>query len=160
MDADVYKEAAKRISDAKAAIVLDSEQPFFASIVLNVKFQPSEGIQTFATDFKSILYNPAFVCSEPKERVPLCILHEIMHIAMMHGYRRGDRDATLWNVAGDIAINNILKYECKYAIPEHWLYNGDLAGKSAEEIYDLLKKNAIALDISGGYGASTPSRWT
>lgn len=156
MDAAVLEEAKKRIENAKAAIVLDSEQPFFASIALNVKFQPSSGLPTFATDYKTIYYNPEYVCNEPEERVPLCILHEIMHIVMMHGYRRGERIPELWNIASDIAINNILKYECKYAVPRKWYYNKDMVGLSAEEIYDRLQKDARFSFVmpASGSGAS------
>lgn len=142
MDRATLKEAKRRIENAKAAIVLDSEQPFFASIALNVQFQPSSGLSTFATNYKTIYYNPEYVCKEPEDRIPLCVLHEIMHIVMMHGYRRGERNPDLWNIACDIAINNILKYECKYAVPKKWYYDKKMIGLSAEEIYDRVQKDA------------------
>lgn len=70
------------------------------------------------------------------------IAHEIAHFAFEHAERQGSRDATLFNVAADFAINLLLHYQFE-GQPEYFIEGGCLdekyQGMSAEEIYELIK---------------------
>ncbi|NDY74491.1 hypothetical protein DO021_21680 [Desulfobacter hydrogenophilus] len=63
--------------------------------------------------------------------------HTVMHPACAHHLRRGDRNADTWNSACDYAINPIL-LEAGLILPDGFLYDPILEGKSAEQVYTQL----------------------
>lgn len=100
-------EAKKVIDKARAFIVLD--HPFFASIMLKRPFVESLQTPTLGvTDGGTILYNPFFLKDLTVNQVVWAVCHEILHYASAHGIRRGTRDRKMWNVAGDMWINDTL----------------------------------------------------
>ncbi len=64
--------------------------------------------------------------------------HEMLHAALRHGERRGGRDAFLFNVAADYVINGWLLEMGVGDMPEGLLYDPQLKGLSAEEVYDRI----------------------
>ena len=76
-------------------------------------------------------------CSDP-ELIGL-LAHEVMHPAMQHHTRRGDRDPALWNDAADYAINPILT-EAGFTLPGDMLNDPEYRGMTAEQIYDALNQ--------------------
>ena len=94
-----------------------------------------------ATDGRSIFYHKDYVkgCSD-QELVGL-FAHEVMHPAMQHHTRRGDRDPGLWNEAADYAINPILA-EAGFVLPGTPLLNPKYRGMTAEQIYEVLKDSS------------------
>ncbi|MFF2848938.1 hypothetical protein ACFVT5_21820 [Streptomyces sp. NPDC058001] len=64
--------------------------------------------------------------------------HEMLHAALRHGDRCGARDPYLFNVAADYVINGWLREMRIGEMPEGLLYDLDLAGLSAEEVYDRI----------------------
>jgi predicted metal-dependent peptidase len=129
----------QRLSAARAALVLD--HPFFGALALrmNLEEETKGRTQTMATDGRSIFYDNGFVktCSD-LELVGL-LAHEVMHPAMQHHTRRGDRDPGLWNDAADYAINPILT-EAGFTLPGNVLNDPQYRGMTAEQIYDALNQ--------------------
>jgi predicted metal-dependent peptidase len=129
----------QRLSAARAALVLD--HPFFGALTLrmNLEEETKGRTRTMATDGRSIFYDKAFVkgCSDP-ELIGL-LAHEVMHPAMQHHTRRGDRDPSLWNDAADYAINPILT-ESGFTLPGDVLNDPQYRGMTAEQIYDALNQ--------------------
>jgi predicted metal-dependent peptidase len=129
----------QRLSAARAALVLD--HPFFGALALRMAMEEEiKGrTRTMATDGRSIFYDKAFVtgCSD-LELVGL-LAHEVMHPAMQHHTRRGDRDPSLWNDAADYAINPILT-ESGFTLPGDVLNDTQYRGMAAEQIYDALNQ--------------------
>jgi predicted metal-dependent peptidase len=129
----------QRLSAARAALVLD--HPFFGALALRMALEEeSKGrTRTMATDGRSIFYDKVFVtgCSD-LELVGL-LAHEVMHPAMQHHTRRGDRDPALWNDAADYAINPILA-EAGFTLPGDVLHDPKFRGMTAEQIYDALNQ--------------------
>jgi predicted metal-dependent peptidase len=72
------------------------------------------------------------------------IAHEIAHFAFEHAERRGQRDAKVFNIAADYAINLLLHYQFNgssdYFIEDGYL-DVSYDGMSAEQIYELIKDN-------------------
>lgn len=56
-----------------------------------------------------ICFNPGFAASLPDKQLAFVLAHEAMHLILRHFLRRGGRDAKLWNVAGDRALNQVLR---------------------------------------------------
>ncbi|MBX6748824.1 MAG: hypothetical protein IRY85_04000 [Micromonosporaceae bacterium] len=83
-----------------------------------------------------IYLNPFAALSEAEWR--FVIAHEMLHAALRHGDRVGGRDPYLWNVATDYVINGWLVEMGVGARPDGVLYDPELAGLSAEAVYDRI----------------------
>jgi predicted metal-dependent peptidase len=95
-----------------------------------------------ATDGSRIVYNPVFVDQLKPAELEGTLAHEVMHCALGHHCRRGERDPQLWNEAADLAINPILLAN-GFTLPAGALIDPAFANLSAEEIYArLLRKIA------------------
>jgi predicted metal-dependent peptidase len=130
----------RRLVAARATLVLD--HPFFGALALRMDIQEETRgrTRTMATDGRSVFYQKNYVegCSD-QELVGL-LAHEVMHPAMQHHTRRGDRDPGLWNEAADYAINPILT-DAGFVLPGAPLLNREYGGMTAEQIYEALKKS-------------------
>jgi predicted metal-dependent peptidase len=137
--------AQERFDKAKVALLLD--QPFFGSLLLNLKCKADPTRKTMATDGISLLWSPKFVERLTQDEIKTILAHEVMHCAMMHHLRRGNRDNKQWNVATDHAINLFLdgcntaaqgKSTPPFPFPAGALKDPLYAGMSAEAIYAML----------------------
>ena len=75
------------------------------------------------------------------QEVRFILAHELLHVGLRHEIRRQGRDAYLWNVACDYVINHWLQEMNVGTMPAGVLYDEELKGKSAEEIYDIILEN-------------------
>lgn len=123
------------VSDARRALVLDF--PFFGVLSLKLDLIEKSSVQTFATDGKTIFFNPDFAESLNRHELMGVLAHEVLHCANGHQWRRENRDHKLWNRACDYAINPIV-LKAGLKLPEGGLINPDYSGLSAEQIYDRL----------------------
>ena len=96
----------EKLSRARTQLLLN--QPFFGTLCLRLKMVSMPGFPTMATDGRRLVYNPAFVEKLTPGKLEGVLAHEVMHCALAHHCRRGERDAALWNQATDYAINPIL----------------------------------------------------
>ncbi len=82
------------------------------------------------------------------------LAHEYLHAGLEHHERCNGRNPYLWNVACDFVINGWLREMQIGAMPHiSLLYDEDLKGYSAEEIYDILVKDLrknLKLETFGG----------
>jgi predicted metal-dependent peptidase len=168
MERDECMRAATLLQDAKVAMVLNA--PFFGVLAAHLEFYLTDDIETMATDGKRLLINPQCVNDLGSTAKVMCILmHEVLHCALSHMYRRGDRQQRIWNYACDYAANAILWDVCDHtdspdphpALPSRplWVDGGLLfdprfSKLTTEEIYeDLLDANSssgsTAVMISG-----------
>lgn len=146
----------------RARVQLLFKQPFFATLCLRLKLIPGP-VPTMATNGKVILYNPQFVDSITPDEVEGVLAHEVLHCALSHHCRRGNRKKRLWNVAADYAINPIV-LKNGLVLPKGALLKDEYEGLSAEEIYSrLLQENSSGPGQSppqsdgGGSSGSTPA---
>jgi predicted metal-dependent peptidase len=126
---------AVRIQKARTALLLD--HPFFGSLLFRLGGQASGAIETMATDGVSLFYNPAFVDTLNAAELAGVLAHEVMHPALQHHTRRGDRDWKRWNMACDYAINPLL-LDAGLTLPKDVLIEDRFRGMSAERIYNLI----------------------
>lgn len=139
------------IQAAKVSVVLD--QPFFGSLICHLKFQEDSTCDTAWTDGTSLGYNPSFIASLGHAECVGLLVHEVMHCAALHPYRRDARDPEQWNIACDIAINPLIQ-DAGCSLPEGSLQPTDPShkGKSAEWLFDRLPKKT-----QGGSGSGSGS---
>ena len=98
-----------------------------------------------ATDGVALFYKPSFLDGLSDRELVGVLAHEVMHPAMQHHTRRGQRKPHLWNIACDHAINPIL-IGAQLALPEGALNDPRFTGMNAERIYSILdrdQENAI-----------------
>lgn len=98
--------AAKRLQKQRIALLLD--HPFFGSLMMHLKPIETKQVPTFSTDGKVLCYNPDFMDKLDDVQLRTVLAHEVMHCALLHPYRRGQRDLRQFNIAADYAINNFL----------------------------------------------------
>lgn len=131
--------ASDKITKAKVKLILNS--PFFATLVLKMEYIEDSSILTAATNGKKIKYNPTFIDSLSLEETEGVLVHEVLHVALMHHTRRQNRDAEKWNIACDFPINE-MTVASNFKLPAGGLMPtgkfSSFANKSAEEIFSLL----------------------
>jgi len=127
-----------RIQKARTTLLLD--HPFFGTLLFRLGGRPSSAIATMATDGVSLFYNPAFVETLNAAELAGVLAHEVMHPALQHHTRRGDRDRARWNMACDYAINPIL-LDSGLTLPKDVLIDNRFRGMSAERIYNLIEED-------------------
>ncbi|MGX1273332.1 vWA domain-containing protein [Streptomyces phaeoluteigriseus] len=108
------------------------------TLVADAELARAHGISVAAVDAEAgeIYVNPLRTFEDEEWRFVLA--HEMLHAALRHGDRRGTRDPYLFNVACDYVINSWLREMQVGTMPEGLLYDRDLEGLSAEEVYDRI----------------------
>lgn len=122
----------------KARVQLLLKEPFFGSLVLKLNLVETESIDTMATDGSVIKYNNAFIESLTDEEIKGVLCHEVLHCALGHVFRLGERNPHKFNKACDYAINPLLAWEYGYTLPKGGLLDKKYLGMGAEEIYAKL----------------------
>jgi len=128
-------ESRERISKAMTALVLD--HAFFAALALRLKIVETHICETGYVNGEEIGYNPDWIKTLRDKQIQGFLAHEVMHLAMTHHTRMNDRDHGWWNIAGDFAINNILK-EAGMELPDTVCIDPKYKNMSAEEVYDVV----------------------
>jgi predicted metal-dependent peptidase len=131
------EKAERAMQKARAALLLDA--PFFGSLALRMPLKADTDLDTMATNGKEIRYNPAWVSKLGARHLKTVVAHEVMHVALSHHLRRGERDADDWNIATDYAINLVLS-RSGFDMPDCALMDPQYADMNAEEIYTRVKR--------------------
>ena len=148
MNTPINPAAAKALSLARSKLLLD--HGFFGMLALRLQLVERPEIPTLAVDGREIYYNPDFILTLSPELLRAALAHEVMHCALEHISRRGDRNPKKWNFAGDYAINQILK-DAGFEIGQGWLLSSAYQGMTADQIYSMLPDDPS--DGSGGQDA-------
>jgi predicted metal-dependent peptidase len=86
---------------------------------------------------REIFFHPHAALNESEMRYVMA--HELLHVGLRHQARRQGRDPYLWNVACDYVINGWLEEMNVGKAPKLGeLHDPDLAGLSAEAVYDRI----------------------
>lgn len=137
-----------RIQDVMVNLLL--KQPFYGYFAASVTPEESSDIATISmvtAPRLNILYNREWFEALPDEHAVGVMIHELLHLILLHPYRKGNRERHLWVIACDMAVNEHIDVrllpadsvtvtkiseEFKEKIPRL---------KSAEFYYELLLKN-------------------
>jgi predicted metal-dependent peptidase len=135
-----------RILKARTTLLLD--HPFFGTLLFRLGARPCRSIETMGTDGLSLFYNPEFVDTLNAAELAGVLAHEVLHPALQHHTRRGDREQARWNIACDYAINPIL-LDAGLTLPKDVLIDNRFRGISAERIYNLIEHDENEAGSSG-----------
>lgn len=129
----------------KARIRLVKKQPFFGRLCLQFPLQESNEVPTAGTDGEYFYYNKEFVESLTEDELLGVFVHETLHAALGHMWRRDKRDPHRWNIAADYVVN-LIAQENGFILPRDALSNYQYANMSVEEVYDKLPPS-IKMDV-------------
>lgn len=141
--------ALEMLTKARANLVLTS--PFFASIALRLRLKEDSDCPTAYTDSVVMGYNPEFITGLSQQEVNGLICHEVLHVVMLHCFRRQGRSPLGWNVACDYAINPLVQ-SAKLVLPQGGLLDNTYANLEAEAIYAMLSTEKEAPDPQSMFG--------
>ncbi len=148
-----------RLTQSRSRLLI--KYPFYGVLLTHVKLSIDEDCGTAYTDGERIAFSPAFLDDLSDSEVDFIMMHEILHIVLVHCYRQKP-DHELFNIACDIVVNsNILKSndmdkssitlkeygESMHLTPD----NKEGYEFTTEEVYDMLaKKHGSSKSSSGG----------
>ena len=82
---------------------------FFGLLLMHMEYSLDASVATAATDGTTITFGPAFLEQLSDLELDFIMMHEVLHVALRHCNRKGNRDRNLFNIACDIVVNsNIL----------------------------------------------------
>ena len=87
------------------------EQPFYAVLLMHLRFALDESTPTLYTDGERIAFNPYFVDELDDFQLQFVLMHEILHVALGHcTSEEKDFNHTVYNIACDIVVNSNIMY--------------------------------------------------
>ena len=133
-----------------ARIALLLKQPFFGNLATRLKIvNADDWCPTAATDGRHFYYNTGFIDSLTPRETEFLFGHEVLHCVFDHfQLRAGTRDAQIWNIAADYAVNQILVDNRIGDMPkddkgkDKGFQDDKYRDVASEEIYDELYKKA------------------
>ena len=125
----------------KCILQVRRECSFFGSLMLFAQIEKSNDLPTAATDGRKIFFNEEFLNSLSSPQQNALMLHEVLHMALLHVTRRQSRDPYIWNIAADIVVNDLIERNTSFSLPEGAITENRFQDKSVEYIYEALLKS-------------------
>jgi predicted metal-dependent peptidase len=119
-----------------------SQAPFILPALAQVYFVEDASQPSMCVDISGrIGVNPEFVKHQHDSVLGWCVVHELLHLLMNHTARLGSRRLDVFNIATDMAINQIIR-EANGQLPPGVFYPpSNMLQASAEDLYDVLMQN-------------------
>ena len=125
----------------KCILQVRRECSFFGSLMLFAQIETTKKLPTAATDGRKIFFNEEFLYSLSSKEQNALMLHEVLHMALLHVTRRQNRDPHLWNIAADIVVNDLIERNTSFPLPQGAITDTRFQDKSVEYIYEVLLKS-------------------
>lgn len=138
--ATLITNAQAELNRTKIALMSKPDVAFFTTLVFSLQHKFSFDLPTAATNGKQIRFNPEFFMTLTRDERVFLLVHEAMHVALLHLDRKADKDHRKWNVAADHVINLML-IDRGFKMPQNGLADPKYANLSTEEVYKLLPDN-------------------
>ena len=99
----------KRLQNARLSLM--SKQPFYALLLMNMKFALDLSCETAYTDGDRVAFNPDFMNEIDDNELEFVLMHEVLHAALAHPFRhQSEYEQQEFDYACDIIVNsNILQ---------------------------------------------------
>ena len=127
-------------SVTRSIIQIKESNEFFGALMLFSEFKKSDDVSTAATDGKRVLINETYFKQLNSSQKNGLLLHEVLHMALLHIPRLGSRSLKKWNIAADYVVNDLIIRNTDFQLPEGAIKskNKEYWDKSVEFIYDNL----------------------
>ncbi|MBE6629748.1 MAG: hypothetical protein E7624_02735 [Ruminococcaceae bacterium] len=141
-------EIVKRLQNARLSLLV--KYPFYALLLMYMKFSIDLDCETAYTDGERVAFNPVFLNEIGEGELEFVLMHEVLHAALGHPFRHFyGCDADLFNKACDVVVNSNILYSLQMdkrsiAFPKigdamHLTPDGDEGYlHSVEEVYEML----------------------
>ena len=143
------EELTQMLSQVKIDMMRRPDSTFLTSVFLNLDHQWDASIEKLAVGNLTIKYNPEYFMSLNRDQRRTTLMRATMHAALMHPERMGARNPRKWGKAAGFTVNEMLQ-ESGYELAEGMTVNPQFAGKSPEEIYDLLPDDPPGANNNNG----------
>jgi len=127
--------------------ILD-DHGFYGLLLMHIMFSIDENCPTAATDGKRIFFGPRFLDSLSDNELDFVMMHEILHVVLLHVLRGEELEKGRHNIACDIVVNSNIMLERGRTHPivlkstgamMHLAPNGqDGHLFTSEEVYEML----------------------
>lgn len=140
----------RRLLAARGRIL--AEHGFYGLLLMHMKFAIGDELDTAWVSRDTITFNPEFSDTLNADELCFVLEHEVLHAALGHLERIGDRDPNLWNLACDIVVNSNIKHSngddpasitlrCGAGESFHLAPNGREGWRyTADEVYEMLMR--------------------
>ena len=125
-------------------IALLKKEPFYAYLLVKMhkkidRSVPVAGVAVINGDIHLFINPEGYMRYTRGERIAI-LKHEVLHVILIHYLRRRDRDPSLFNIAADVAINQMVnsdlyKLPVDALFPHHFNLEENL---NAEQYYKIL----------------------
>ncbi|MGI9137313.1 MAG: vWA domain-containing protein [Candidatus Nanopelagicales bacterium] len=155
----------ERLKKQHIVLMRNPETALYSGVIMMVESHVVDDVPTAYTDGVNKKYGRKFMQNLDDEEVRGLILHENLHVMLMHIPRHKDlmrENPILANIAMDLVVNDIImnledKKLCK--LPKGGVYDAAFHGWSVREIYNKLKKDnphikpkKVLVSAGGGEG--------
>ena len=99
----------KRLQNARLSLM--AKQPFYALLLMNMKFSLDVTCETAYTDGDRVAFNPDFIEEIDDGELEFVLMHEVLHAALAHPFRhQSDYQQKEFDYACDIIVNSNILY--------------------------------------------------
>jgi predicted metal-dependent peptidase len=102
----------------------------------------NDDLESFKSDGAVLEYREEYLCELSVDEMAFVFANGAMHTSLAHQQRKSNRSGWLWQMATDIAINDMLLNN-GLEMPYGAEYRKRFAGMYAEEIYEELKEDIL-----------------
>ena len=125
----------EKLAQAKTKLML--ENPYFGTLVTSIELRINNNIASFRPLGDVLEYNNEYLEVLSIGEVATVLANSAMHQALFHSERGKDRVSSVWNLASDYAINDLL-VENGFMLPPMVNYASRFEMLYAEQIYTIL----------------------
>lgn len=152
----------KRLQNARLSLM--AKQPFYALLLMNMKFALDLSCETAYTDGDRVAFNPDFMNEIDDNELEFVLMHEVLHAALAHPFRhQSEYEQQEFDYACDIIVNSNILYSFgmdkskitlkKYGESMHLMPNGEEGYKySVDEAYKMLLAASAKTNKQNGKG--------
>ncbi len=104
-----------RVQDALIRLLI--RQPFYGSLASALSIMASKTVKRMELNLlpsPTLRYNREWFEGLPEAQAAGALMHELLHVLLLHTLRRGDRDHLLWAVCCDMAVNDHIPPEMRF----------------------------------------------
>ena len=143
------KEYSKRLILSRMRLL--NTHGFYGLLLMHMSMALDVNCKTAATNGKKIFFGPKFLDSLTDKELDFIMMHEILHVALKHCFRQGNRNNERFNIACDIVVNSNILKSCDMdydaiaidGVASMHLVPGGREGYkfTAEEVYEMLPED-------------------
>jgi predicted metal-dependent peptidase len=158
----------EKLETAIIRLLRNNAKVFYASLIMQMVRIEEPKVKTMGVSIDKgriyLYYAPEFLDELTVDELVSIMEHEVLHLVMEHVFRCKHRQKEMWNVAADIAINQMIdNLPAKKKNPKTGQIEGPLShkdynlpeNKPAEFYYNALMKDAKLVKIAIGMANGT-----